>query len=445
MAGGHIEQPRTTCAQGGALAALNALPDVIAISHVAEGCAGNLTNPISVCSGYNGEGYCGGTQIPTSAIREKHVVFGGAERLREEIRSAQELLDAKLFVVTTGCMTEMIGDDVQSVVREFEDAETPVIAVNTPSFAGDAYVGYEIVLDGIFNGYIKPSEEKDPKLVNIFGLVPNFDPFFRGDLTEIKRILERVGLKVNTFFTPDQTFDNVISASKASLNIQFSHVWGSSFVKKFEEIHGTPYFTSDIPIGAVATEKFLRELSKHIKISKKLLEKVIAEENDIYYKFFTKTVDVITNSQFFYYSAVVANSNYALSLAYYLSEELGWHVEDIAVTDILSKSRQKKLAEAHSQTGLCAELLFEPNAKQIEWHLSKKHFRDHGDRYFDAHSPFFLLGSSIEKYTADTLGALTLSVSYPVRNKLIANRGYAGFNGALTLLEDLISVPLAAR
>ena len=52
--------------------------------------------------------YCGGTQIPTSAIREKHVVFGGADRLREEIKSAQGLLDAKLFVVTTGCMTEMI-------------------------------------------------------------------------------------------------------------------------------------------------------------------------------------------------------------------------------------------------------------------------------------------------------------------------------------------------
>lgn len=445
MAGGHIEQPRTTCAQGGALAAINALPEVIAISHAAEGCAGNLTNPISACSGYNGEGYCGGTQIPTSAIREKHVVFGGAERLREEIKSAQELLDAKLFVVTTGCMTEMIGDDVQSVVREFEDADTPVIAVNTPSFSGDAYVGYEIVLDGIFNGYVKPTEEKDPKLVNIFGVVPNFDPFFRGDLAEIKRILERLGLTVNTFFTPDQTFDNVVSASKASLNIHFSHVWGSSFVEKFRSIHGTPYFITDIPIGAVETERFLRELSKHIRISKKRLEKVIAEEKSGYYQYFAKTVDVITNSQFFYYSAVVANSNYALPLAGFLSEELGWHVEDIAVTDILSRKRQDQILQAHAQSGLEAELLFEPNSKQIEWHLSKKHFRDHGDRYYDAHSPFFLLGSSIEKYSADTLGALTLAVSYPVRNRLIANRGYAGYRGALTLLEDLISVPLAAR
>ena len=441
----QIEQPRTTCAQGGALATINALPHVIAISHAAEGCAGNLTNPISFCSGYNGEGYCGGTQIPTSAIREKHVVFGGADRLREEIKSAQELLDAELFVVTTGCMTEMIGDDVQAVVREFEDAETPVTAVNTPSFSGDAYAGYEIVLDGIFNGFVQPAEKKDPKLVNIFGIVPNFDPFFRGDLTEIKRLLERLGLKVNTFFTPDQTFENVRSSSAASLNIHFSHVWGKGFVKNFEKKFGTPYFTADLPIGAYATEKFLRGLAKHIKISKKLLDKVIEEEKESYYRYFAKTVDVITNSQFFYYSAVVANSNYALPLAGFLSEELGWHVEDVIITDILSKNRKAAAEEAFRSTGLGAELLFEPNAKNIEWHLSKKHFRDRGDRYFDAHSPFYLVGSSIDKYAADTLGALTLAVSYPVRSRLIANRGYAGFRGGLTLLEDLISVPLSGR
>ena len=109
---------------------LGSLPGVVAISHAAEGCAGNLTGAISACSGNNGEGYCGGMQTPTSAVREKNVIFGGTERLRKELETAEKILDAKLFVVVTGCMTEIIGDDIQGVIDEFEDASTPVIAVN---------------------------------------------------------------------------------------------------------------------------------------------------------------------------------------------------------------------------------------------------------------------------------------------------------------------------
>ena len=74
---GLIERPRTTCAQGGALATIGSLPDVVAISHAAEGCGGNLSGAISLNSGNNGEGFCSGNQIPTSAIREKNVIFGG--------------------------------------------------------------------------------------------------------------------------------------------------------------------------------------------------------------------------------------------------------------------------------------------------------------------------------------------------------------------------------
>lgn len=440
-----IERPRTTCAQGGALATISALPKVIALSHAAEGCAGNLMTAIAAGSGFSGEGYCSGTQIPSSAIREKHVVFGGAERLTEQIRSADELMDADLFVVVSGCMTELIGDDIQSVVQNLKEIQTPVIAVNTPSFSGDAYVGYELVMDGIFNKYLEPTEEKNEKLVNIFGVVPFFDPFFRGDLTEIKRILEKLGLTVNTFFTPDQTFENIKSAPKAALNIIFSNVWGTEFVKKFKNIHGTEYLQADLPIGAYATEQFLRKLADHFPIDRELLEKVIREEAYIYYEYFTRSVDVITNSQYFFYGTTITNSNYAIPLSYYLSVELGWQVDEVVVTDILSKNREKNIKEAFEKSDLKGELILETDAKQIEWKLSGKHTRNNGERYYDSHLPYYILGSSIDKYAAANLGASTLAISYPVNNRLITNRGYAGYNGGLCLLEDIIGVLLGGR
>ena len=442
---GIVERPRTTCAQGGALATLSSLPGVVAISHAAEGCSGNLAGSIGTLSGYNGEGYCGGTQIPSSAVRERNVVFGGTDRLRQEIKSAQELLEAELFVVVTGCMTEIIGDDVQAVVDEFTDAETPVIGINTPSFEGDAYTGYELVLKGVFNSFIPESLEKDPKLVNVFGLIPNFDPSYRGDLEEIKRLLESVGLKVNTFFTPDQTFDNILSASKASLNIHFSKVWGVDFEKGFEDKFDIPHWITDLPIGSVQSTAFLRELAEHIDIDKDLVEKVIEREEERYYNYFIKTLDLVINSQFFYYGATVTNSNYAIPLAKFLKYELGWKVDDVFVTDLLTKSRAKKFEEEFKLSEAPGELIRESDTKQIAWALNKRHARNQGQRYFDQHGPLFVVGSSLEKFAAQDIGALYFAVSYPVYNRVITYRGYSGYNGGLNLLSDLISVPVSGR
>lgn len=438
--GTFIERPRTTCALGGAIATANALPRVSIITHTAIGCGGNLAGTINGCGGNLGEGYCSGSQLPSSAVGEKQIVFGGVNRLEEEIGSTLEIIDADLFVVATGCMTEMIGDDVKAAVRKFEDAPTPVIAISTPSFKGDAYVGYEILMEGIFNEYLQPEERKNPKLVNLFGVVPAFDPFFRGDLEEIRRLLEALGLQVNTFFTPDQTFENIKSAPQASLNIQLSHVWGSKFVKDFEKRHGTPYWETDLPIGAIATEQFLRELATHIKVSKTKLERLIKAENERYYAYLLRTADLIANRQFYFYAATVTNSNYAIPLARFLNEELGWHVEDAFVTDILKPGRKKQMKTAFEEIGLPVKLSFDTDTQRISQTLAKTRPRNEGQRYYDPKTPFYIVGSSLEKITAQELGAQTLAVSYPLQNRLITDRGYAGYRGALRLTEDLIGV-----
>ena len=59
---------------------------------------------------------------------------------------------------------------------------------------------------------IEENVPRDEKLVNIFGIVPYHDPFWSGNLEEIKRILEKIGLKVNTFFTDHQGMEDIRQA-----------------------------------------------------------------------------------------------------------------------------------------------------------------------------------------------------------------------------------------
>ncbi|MDR3258629.1 MAG: hypothetical protein LBT51_03325 [Fusobacteriaceae bacterium] len=431
----YIERPRTACALAGALSVIGNLPDVIPIVHTSTGCGGNLANSIAFGAGYLGSGYCSGSAAPSTGITETEIVFGGTDRLHEQIKSTLELIEGKLYIVATGCMTEMIGDDAAGTVAEFTSDGKPILAISTPSFKGDSYRGYEIVLDGIFNRYLPISETKDPKLVNIFGLVPGYDPFFRGDLEEIQRLLTALGLKVNTFFTPGQTFENLTSAPSAALNIVLSRIWGTELVEKFENRHGTPFWVTDLPIGPEATDQFLTKIADKLNLDAK---KLIEHENKIFYGYFERTADAFCDGDLKYYYVSVTNSNYAIPLTRFVTRELGWVLADSFITDKLTDTQKSLLQGDTSFTFLTGVL-------EIERAISTNHLRNRGQRYFDDISPLYIIGSTLEKRTASTRGAKHLSVSFPLYDRLITDRGYAGYRGGLHLFEDLIGQIMSVK
>jgi nitrogenase molybdenum-iron protein beta chain len=398
-------------------------------------------NSVSFGAGYFGPGYCSNNSAPSSGITETEVVFGGSERLREQIESTLKLIDGKLYVVATGCMTEMIGDDAAGVASEFAEEGEPVIAISTPSFKGDNYYGYEILLEGIFNRWLRPSKEKDKNLINIFGVIPGYDPFFRGDLEEIERIGAKLGLKLNTFFTPTQSFENITSAPKAALNVIFSRTRCQGFAERFETRHGTPYWVTDLPVGPEASDAFIRELAQKLQLD--TAEQVIAAENNWYYRYFERTVDSYMDGDLRYYSVSVTNSNYAVPIAKYMHHELGWVLIDSFITDTLNDDQKISLSQAFSE--LTVKPIYEGSAIKIARAITQNHPEYRGQRYFDAKTPLFIVGSTYEKQTALKRGARYLSVSFPVFDRVITTAGYAGYRGGLRLYEDLISANMALK
>jgi len=443
----QIERPRFSCVLGGALATLTSLPRVAPIVHASAGCGGNLFTAAYSGSGYLGVGYCGGQGLPSSNIGESDVVFGGTERLSEQIRTTLEVIDADLFVVTSSCMTDIIADDIGGAVQEFKENQKPVIAIETGGFKGNSYHGYELVIEGLFKDYIKNVETKDKKLINIFGVIPAYDPFFRGDLEEIKSILERLGLKVNTFFTNDQTIENVKSAGEAALNISFSQIYGREVLESIEKTHKIPYMVADLPIGAIATREFLYELSKKIKINKKILEQVLTEKFSIYYKYIDRALDLYADSDFQQYAIVVANANGAIPYTKFLAEELGWIPKYVYITDDLKENQKQILVNHFNSLDIITkpELIFETDTSKIGERFLKSRPQFLSDRYVDQFSPAYILGSTLEKDFANSINAKLLSVSFPITNRLIIDRGYAGFRGGLHLFEDIINILVGGR
>ena len=97
----------------------------------------------------------------------------------------------------------MVGDDVDAMTREIVEQHEPVVDTLIAGFNGGAHFGYEHVLADVFKSVydVRLSEtNKNSNLVNIFGIIPEKDPYWQGNIEEIKRILEGVGIKANVFF-----------------------------------------------------------------------------------------------------------------------------------------------------------------------------------------------------------------------------------------------------
>ena len=245
------ENPRGGCVLAGINSVLAAINHVCPILHSGPGCCMQTTAAEQGNSGHKHACFVSGVSLPSSNMLEKEVVFGGVNKLRTTIQGAIDIIDADAYFVLTGCTAGIIGDDIASVTDEFTAKGHKVYAIETPGFAGDSLLGYETVWNTFLDKVIQPPRSKEEQarargtspsatppstpagspstgsprpLVNIFGIVPYHDPYWSGSLEEIDRILSKLGIEVNTFFTKHQGIDVIEHCSEADLNIMLNQI-----------------------------------------------------------------------------------------------------------------------------------------------------------------------------------------------------------------------------
>ncbi|MDR3258649.1 MAG: hypothetical protein LBT51_03430 [Fusobacteriaceae bacterium] len=440
-----VDRPRYTCALGGALLTLRALPRTIPIIHASTGCGYNIYNATNSGSGYIGGGYCGGSSWSSTNVVEKEIVFGGEDRLREQIRTTIEIMDGDLYVVVTGCMVEMIGDDASSVTSEFN--EYPVIAVSTPSFKGNSYVGYDMVLTELFKYFVTKGLKKQKGVVNVFGLVPGQDVFYKGNLAEIKRLLEKIGLTVNTFFGENETIDSLKNSSKAELNIILSDTYGISSAKIFEEVHSTPYITTGLPVGATQTAEFLCKVADTLGIPKKIVDKTILSEDIRYYDYLERIADIYFDIDLSRYAVLIGDANYVPAISRFISDEFGWIPLVAQITDFITDDEKEIITAKFEnwESTTVPTVVFDTDASALVKHIQKRWGQSNNQKYYDTLGPAVIIGSVLERDLSTKFGFPLLAVTYPVTSRVVLNQGYAGYTGGLNLVSDLVTLQISGR
>jgi nitrogenase molybdenum-iron protein beta chain len=174
---------------------------------------------------------------------------------------------------------------------------------------------------------------------------------------------------------------------------------------------------------------------------------VIEEERKNYYSYLERIVDIYSDVDFQRYAIVAADSYYAFALTRFLANDLGWIPHLTAIHDIHNVEEQKAyLAKFNVLTSETRpKIIFEENAGALIKEIRNSWPKQHNEKYYDALGPAFVIGSGIERNLADKIGAGFLAVAFPVSNRVVLNKGYAGFKGGLTLVEDLITQLVTSR
>ncbi len=294
---------------------------------------------LSGVSGYQG----GEFHVPSTNIGNKEVIFGGADRLDELIASTLKVMEAELYVVQSGCVPGLVGDDVGNVVQTYQRRGVPIVFAETLGYRGTNFTGHETVVRAILDQYVAklagPAPETRKGLVNVWSLLPYQNPFWRGDLAEIRRILEGVGLTVNILFGPaSEGLSEWRAIPSAELNIVLSPWLGLSIARRLEDAYGQRVLHEPaIPIGARATGAFLRRVGEAVGADPERVEGFIRQEERTYYHYLRDFAQFYAGctSQYRLPSEVniVGESAYVLAIAKFLVGDLGLNPGAFVLTE----------------------------------------------------------------------------------------------------------------
>lgn len=437
-----LDQPRYKCALA-AMQTVHAITGAIPVLHSGPGCAAKLNDN-------NGtSGRFSPNIFPCSSVSEKEVVFGGTGKLRSTIENALKVIDADLFVVLSGCTSEIIGDDIEEVAGNFSGEKKPVLWAKTPGFKGNNYLGHDWILKSIFEQYLERDEVvssysnadgevvKEKGLVNLFVSPPQQDPYWLGNLREIEALLSSIGLKPNTIFGFGRGIENIKKIPQAEYTILVSPWTGLESAKYLERRFGIKLLQYPVlPIGATETSKFLRAVQEFTGADKELTEKVIAEKEAEFYYYIERFADTLLETRILGKRfAVASDSEYSIAVTKFLVNDMGLFPEKVFITDDAPKSFQQKITDEVNNLnyGIKTPVQFTTDGHDIHEQIRASDF---------AGTPL-ILGSNWEKKLAAELGAHFVNVSYPMLEKLVINDHIAGYSGGLHLLEQIFTAAMS--
>ncbi len=239
-----------SCAFYGARWMLAAIPDVIHLVHGPAGCAYYGSN-------VRRKSY----RVFSTQLEERDIVFGAGEKLYRAILEAVACRPcARAVLVYATCASGLIGDDLTAICRRSARVtRLPVVPVNAPGFCGYSQAAGQDIAAGVLLEYFIGTGKAREPIPNGVNLLGEFDVM--GDLGEIERLLQQLGLSIICSFSGRATTTAMAEAHRARLNIIHCRRTGQKLADAMQERFGIPQLKVSF-FGFEETVSALRSIGK---------------------------------------------------------------------------------------------------------------------------------------------------------------------------------------
>jgi light-independent protochlorophyllide reductase subunit B len=324
------------------------------------------------------------------------------------------------MMVGSSCTAELIQDDPGGLAKAL-NLPIPVVALELPSYQrkenwGAAETFYQMVRALA----VKPRLPREPRPAgeaprcNILG--PSALGFrHRDDLTEIKRLLQLMGVEVSVVAPLGASPEDMARLADADFNVvlypEVAQVAASWMARNL----GLP-FTKTIPIGAGATREFVREVAGLAGIDPDLAATQVGSRSGWY----AKSVDsnYLTGKRVF----IFGDATHAVAAARVASKEFGFKVVGLGT---YSREFSRELREAAVLYGV--EPFITDDYLEVEAKVAEL-------------QPELVLGTQMERHIAKRLGVPCAVISAPVHVQDFPARysPQMGFEGANVLFDTWV-------
>ena len=376
----------------------------------------------------------------SSSMTEDAAVFGGLNNMLEGLENAYALYKPKMLAVSTTCIAEVIGDDLNAYVKTAREKglippDLPVPQAHTPSFVGSQITGYDNEMKSILST-ITAEKKKEPNgKVNI---IPGFDTY-TGNYREMKRLLDVMHVRHTILADVSDTFDSPntgeyklypggtpLADAADSIN-----ALATIALQRYSTLKTMDYIEKEWgqktavlpPIGIRNTDAFLKEISK---ISGKPIPQEIEDERG-------RAVDAMVDSHPYVHGkrfALTGDPDLLLGLVSFLMEMGGIPVH------IVCTNGDKKFEE--EMNTLLSENTFGAGGKvyinRDMWHLRSLLFTDPVD---------LLIGNSYAKFLWRDTGTPLIRIGFPLFDRHHLHRyPIIGYQGVLNMVTQVVNTVL---
>ncbi|SEQ47113.1 Mo-nitrogenase MoFe protein subunit NifK [Amphritea atlantica] len=388
----------------------------------------------------------------SDSMTEDAAVFGGQKNMYDGLENAQALYKPDMIAVSTTCMAEVIGDDLNAFIgnarKEGHVAEDyPVPFAHTPSFVGSHTTGWDNMFEGIARYFtLNYMEDKVVGSNGKINLVPGFETYL-GNFRVMKRMMADMDVDCTLLSDPTEVLDtpadgefrmysggttqDEIKDAPNAVNTILLQPWQLTKTKKLATLtwkHEVPKL--NIPMGLDWTDEFLMAVSK---ATGKPISKALETERG-------RLVDAMTDSHTWLHGkkfALYGDADFVMGLTKFLLE-LGAEPTHILCNH--ANKRWKKAMEA-----ILAE---SPFGADCEVHIGKDLW--HMRSLCFTKKPDFLIGNSYGKdisrdtlYKGKEFEVPLIRLGFPIFDRHHLHRQTTlGYEGAMQMLTTIVNAVL---